>query len=166
MGGKTQASQGSNKKSEERMTQQNCRKQETLPTSGSSMCQRFGCNGVGLSARSRARRMLRESKSEPRHARTATVHVRVKEWRCSTVTDRSPTVILSCSWFPSQMENLWRFPGLVHVLDACMETYKQARNIETDIHACTDTRRYRHKHTEGYIYLHSYRVCRDRNVYA
>ena len=129
-------------KSEERMTQQNCRKQETLPTSGSSMCQRFGCNGVGLSARSRARRMLRESKSEPRHAHTATVHVRVKEWRCSTVTDRSPTVILSCSWFPSQMENLWRFPGLVHVLDACMETDIQASTQHRDRHTCV------HRHSK------------------
>ena len=41
-------------------------------------------------------------------------------------------------------------------MHAWRQTYKQARNIETDIHACTDTRRYRHKHTEGYIYIYIY----------
>ena len=61
--------------------------------SGSSMCQRFGCNGVGLSARSRARRMLRESKSDTLARRQFMLGLRSGDARLSRI-GRQPSSLV------------------------------------------------------------------------
>ena len=136
------------------MTQQNCRgdpsyvRVQHVPT--------FGCNGVGLSARSRARRLLRESKigTPTRSHGDSSCHavgLRSGDARLSRI-GRQPSSLVVHGF-----QAKWRSSGgsldlFMFWMHAWRQTYKQARNIETDIHACTDTRRYRHKHTEGDIF--------------